>query len=320
MSHLIEVCTRLALAAYATVVCATAGQAADNFRYISSTGNNAKPCTLSQPCRTLQRGVSVTPPGGELRILDSGFFGNNGSINKSMTVSGNGNTVHLGAPITINAAGATVAVRGLVLSGEGTTSDGIAVTAAAQVFIERSVMHGFTTHGIVIDGAGDVFVTDSISRGNGDSGLRVLGAATGRLAVDNSHFEGNGNTGLNISGGTATINRSVASGNVNDGIFVEAASMNVTSTEASHNGSGTRGGFFVNSGGFMTLESCVGRGNNLFGLRTNVGGTARVSNSVFSDNTIGISNAGTVLTRGNNTVSGNTTQASGTALTALGGI
>jgi hypothetical protein len=85
-----------ATARFTTLACATAtyiatAQAADNFRYVSSSGNNANPCTLAKPCRSLQRGVQVTPAGGELRILDSGSYGNNATIKKTMTISGNGN-------------------------------------------------------------------------------------------------------------------------------------------------------------------------------------------------------------------------------------
>ncbi|MPZ55877.1 MAG: hypothetical protein GEU91_05115, partial [Rhizobiales bacterium] len=101
------------LAIGAAVVCSTAAQAADdNTRYISITGNNANPCTLAKPCRSLQRGMVATPAGGEIRILDSGAYGNNATVRKSLTISGNGNTVYLGSPITVDKAGAVVALRG----------------------------------------------------------------------------------------------------------------------------------------------------------------------------------------------------------------
>ena len=86
----------LALAACATL--AGPAPAADNTRYVSIAGKNTNPCTLAQPCKTLQRGIGLTPAGGELRILDSGFYGNNANIKKSLTITGNGHTVYLGAP------------------------------------------------------------------------------------------------------------------------------------------------------------------------------------------------------------------------------
>jgi Right handed beta helix region len=309
---------RVSVAACVAFAFSAAGQAADNFRYLSSTGSNANPCTLAQPCRSLQATINKTPVGGELRILDSGFFGNNANISRSITISGNGNTITLGAPITINDAGATVALRGLVLSGEGTTSDGIVVTTAAKVFIERCVVHGFAASGITIVGAADIFINDSTSRGNASSGLIVLefGTTPIRLWVDNSRFESNGGVGIALQTGTASINRSVVSGN-DRGIFIRGGPMNVTSTEVANN---TIEGLLLDLGGKVTLESSVVRGNSVGLNIDDSSGTARIATSVFTDNVTGIRNfGGTVLTRGNNTVWGNTTQTTGT-LTALGGL
>ena len=47
-----------ALAVLATVVGSTT-HAADGIRYVSVTGKNANACTLTAPCRTLQRGINV---------------------------------------------------------------------------------------------------------------------------------------------------------------------------------------------------------------------------------------------------------------------
>ena len=91
----------LAVAAAVTAAC-SAVQAADEVRYISTTGSNANPCTLARPCRSLQRAIGVTPAGGDIHILDSGFYGNNATIRKSLTISSNGNTVLLGNPVVIN--------------------------------------------------------------------------------------------------------------------------------------------------------------------------------------------------------------------------
>lgn len=141
------------------VVWSTPVQAADNIRYISSTGNNANACTLSAPCRSLQRGINVTPANGELRILDSGDYGLNAAIARSITITGNGHTVILGNPITINQANATVVLRGFTLDGQRTVLHGINIVNAAKVHIEQSVIHHFTGQGISATAAGvEVFV------------------------------------------------------------------------------------------------------------------------------------------------------------------
>ncbi len=141
------------------VVWSTPVQAADNIRYISSTGNNANACTLSAPCRSLQRGINVTPANGELRILNSGDYGLNAAIARSITITGNGHTVILGNPITINQANATVVLRGFTLDGQRTVANGINIANAATVHVEQSVIHHFTGQGISATAAGvEVFV------------------------------------------------------------------------------------------------------------------------------------------------------------------
>jgi hypothetical protein len=304
----------------AAVIHSAAVQAADNnTRYVSITGKNANPCTLSQPCRSLQRGINVTPPGGELRILDSGNYGANGNINKSLTITGNGNTVYLGGILTVDNAGATVALRNLVLDGQGTIADGIRINNATAVHIERCVIHSFTAVGILSTATDvELFVLDTISRDNGREGFDLSGdAGLQRATIDNSRFESNGSSGARIDGGRATISRTIASNNGGAGIIIlpPGSSVMVRETTAAHNGSD---GFRV-SAATMTVESSVGYGNSGSGL-LNSSGVARISNSTFTDNAVGITNinGGTVQTRGNNTVQGNTTDIIG-ALTPITG-
>jgi hypothetical protein len=293
--------------------------AADNTRYISTAGDNLNACTLAAPCRSLQRAISVTPGGGEIRILDSGFFGNNATIKKSLTISGDGNTVYLGDTITIDDADAVVALRGLVLNGQGTVVEGIEALAAKAVHIERCVIHRFTGNGIDIRASGvKLFVIDSTSRDNSVHGLFV-GAAGSRVTIDNSRFENNGQIGASLfTGSTAVIYRSSASGNGGDGIFAGNASVGVISTTAAQNG---QNGFHVSNGGRLAVEYSLAHGNGASGLSVNApGNIARISNSAFNSNATGISNGGTVETRQNNTVRGNTTTISGNAPMIIGGV
>ena len=261
----------------AVVLHSTAARAADNTRYVSITGSNANNCTLAAPCRSLQRGINTTPTGGELRILQSGDYGVNANVSRSMTISANGQTVYLANPITING-DVVVALRGLVLNGQGTTESGILITSASAVHIESCVIHHFFGIGISSNGL-ELSVLDTIARDNNDSGL-VANAAG--LTIDNSRFENNRLDGVLVFfNGNATINRSTLSGNGSNGIrVVDGSSITVNATMADQNeGSG---------------------------LRLLAGTTARISNSTFTGNNKGIDNAGTVRTLGNNVVDGNT--------------
>jgi hypothetical protein len=281
----------------ATGVFVDAAQAG-RLSYVSSTGNDANACTLAAPCRTLTHAIAVTTLGGEVRLIDSAGYGASIAIGKSITLSGNGATIFAGR-ITINGASAVVTLRDLTLNGGGTPSGstGVTIQAAKAVHIEHCTIHGFPAQGVSIESNVDVFVSDSTVRDNAGEGLFVSGGTAGRLTVANSHFDSNVGGGLLIQGGEAVIDRALVSGN----------------------GVGFAG-ITVGDGSNVTLESSVMRGNGA-GLLAFNASTVRISNSVVTQNSgSGISNSGaTVLTRQNNTVSGNGTDVFGT-LTPLGGV
>ena len=55
--------------------------------YVSSTGNDANPCTLPQPCRLLPAALAVTDDGGEVWMLDSANYNTNFvTIGKSVSM------------------------------------------------------------------------------------------------------------------------------------------------------------------------------------------------------------------------------------------
>ena len=306
-------------AAASTVATAlvVAAPALAEIRHISTTGKNTNPCTLAQPCRTLQYGINHTAAGGELHVLDSGFYGNNAKVNRAMTINGNGHTVMVGTPLTVNAPGGTVFLRRLVLNGEGGSQRGIEIAVATAVHIDHCVVQGFTATCIRLNGANvNVFVTDSIVRDNGSEGLNATGSGAAKLTVENSRFEGNGGIGIYAQTIESSITRSVSSGNGSNGIHALGGRMNVTSTTSA----GNFHGFVVAFDGQMVLESSVSRGNSSIGAYA-FDGTITISNSVFTHNGTGINKpaAGTVLTRQNNVITGNTTNTVG-ALTPLGGL
>jgi hypothetical protein len=285
--------------------------AADNTRYVSITGNNANACTLAAPCRTLQVGINRTPAGGELRILDSGFYGNNATIEKSLTISANGNTVYLSNPIVINQAGVVVTLRALVLDGQGTVDDGIRAVTARAVSIERCTIQRFTQEGIqAAFGPLALFITDSTVRDNSKNGLFMATGGNSLLSIDNSHFDHNGSftgtgggTAITMQVPRATISRSTISGNNAGLVALTGTVVSIVSTVASNNFVG--GGFNANAGSKMILEASTASGNN-HGLNVDSGATVLMSNSTISGNLCcGIVNQGTVETRKNNTLRGN---------------
>src|SRR5688572_21662357 len=118
---------RLALACGALIALTGVVHGAASNRFVSTTGNDANPCTTpATACRTLQRGIDSSPTGSVLTVLDSGPYGNVATIAKSITISAVGVTAALTNPaagstaITINGAGIKVVLQGLLLSGGGT--------------------------------------------------------------------------------------------------------------------------------------------------------------------------------------------------------
>jgi hypothetical protein len=297
--------------------------------FISATGDDDNNCGRTAPCRTLQRGIDTTGAGRELTILNSGEYGR-AAIAKSITIVANGVSANIrsfaaGADaITIDDPAAKVVLRGLFLTGGGTGRHGINIVAAAAVHIEDCRIERFDENGIHDFGSTELFVTDTVSRENGRDGLFATGflGPAERLTVDNSQFEDNGSDGLDFDHlEAASITRTVVARNGAIGMTQSGGEANVTWTTAADNGfsgyelySGGPGG-----GGRMRVEFSTARGNDYAGFLVRTGATGVISNSVVTDNGFGLRNEGTLLSRRNNTVTGNTTSTSGT-ITLLPGL
>ena len=296
---------RIALSLCAMLMLSLAAQAQGLVRYVSSSGSDANPCTRTLPCRTLQAGVNAAPAGGEVQVLDSGEYGTL-TINKAVTVSAVGVSARIvssvGRAIDINAAGGRVVLRGLLLNGNGIGEAGVVVEAAEAVHIERCEIESFLYYGMVVNSTvTKLFVRETISR-ESDFGLIVF-ASGGKVTLDNSRFENGETAGVYLGGNLeSNITRTSASGNIRYGIAQEGGRANISRSVAASNG---ESGYYVGSGGDMTIENSVARGN---GIGLQAATTARLANSVVTNNDIGVFNSsGTVETRGNNTIAGNRT-------------
>lgn len=292
LENIVKMLRRSALVV-AALLAASAAQAQT---FVSVAGNNANPCTREAPCRGLKRGINATPAGGVLTILDSGEYGPTATITKSITIVADGVTASVRAvasgstAITINAPNASVVLRGLLLTGGGTGRNGIEIVAAKSVHIARCAIERFTGAGIYRLGSDDtqLFITDTVSRLNGREGLGFVGGA-GNLTIDRSRFNDNSN-GIFIQGIVdAMITHAEASGNSFCGIHATTGRLAVSRTTANDNGvCGFQMGGHSEIESGLTLESSEARGNGESGLHVYNNGVARVSNSVFTNNQVGI--------------------------------
>lgn len=271
--------------------------AQNNRSAVSINGNDLNSCIVPAPCRTFSAAMALTNPGGEIIALDSGGYGPF-IVNKPVTVQPVPGAYAAIAPatgdaITINAlAGDDVVLRGLTLTGLG-AAIGISFNTANSLYVDKVQVSGFSTRGIsfVFASTATLVVKDSLVN---DSGFGIW--------VETS----SGRADANIEGTYLT-------NNVSNGIRADDNSkVTIRGTVAINNGYG----FIANCGGTstcdMTIESSVVSGSGLTGVAAgSLGGTAtiRLSNSTVTYNATGLSfTAGqNLLTRGNNTVEGNTT-------------
>src|SRR6186997_3019638 len=117
--------------------------------FVSTSGNDANPCTRTDPCRNFAAAIANTLAGGEVVALDSGGYGAV-SITKAVTIAGAPGahvaiTAFAGNAVTVNAGAAdTVVLRNLYLSGLG-ADNGIAFQAGGTLHVESVVATGFGT-------------------------------------------------------------------------------------------------------------------------------------------------------------------------------
>jgi len=207
--------------------------------YVATNGSDGGPCTHALLCATMGVALSVTPEGGILRCIDQFsdfFFQGNVTIDHSVTIDCTGvnasipRTAEIG--FTINAPGASVTLRGLIITSvtparfSGPGPIGIDVVAAANVNIQDCVIRGFTTgasQGIRIapaSGFTTVTITDTFIDSNG-LGIFALGGhgllmTLTRVTMVNNTFGGFRASGAG-SGVFATIVDSIANNNGTNG-------------------------------------------------------------------------------------------------------
>ena len=229
-------------------------------------------------------------------ILDSASY-RPVTINKAVTVEAArgmspGINVKTGVGITIDAGPSDVVVlRGLSVYGFGGET-GIEALNGFVLHVENCVSTGFTVNGLAFRvPGGHLFVKDSIFREN-QHGIHV-NEADARASIDHVRIENTGE-GLSVWQGIVSVRDSVVSGNT----------------------TGIQGGS-ADGEAEVSVENCL-VANNQDGIRSvPLGGQVslvRVANSTITSNQTGLvqSGAGTLLSRGDNTLEGNTTDTSGT--------
>jgi hypothetical protein len=298
--------------------------------FVSGLGNDGNPCSRTAPCRTFPQAISQTNSGGEVYVLDSAGYAAF-TITKPISIVAPpgvtaGISVFSGDGVTINAGALdTVILRGLTVNNQGSTGNGVVFNTGSLLHVEGCVINGFSNGaGLSLAGGAQVEVTDSTLRGNGP-GINVLpSSGTLQATIDHIRLEGNVGNGLTArEGSQITVTNSVVSNNQSSGLLASSftsgsVQMSVENTVAS----GNTAGIFAAANSTGAVQVDVARcviSSNLTGIlaESNSTGapTVRLSSSTVTGNTTGLHNMGLpaqILSRGNNTVEGNTTDTSGT--------
>jgi hypothetical protein len=264
--------------------------------FVASTGSDANPCSRVAPCRTFGAALAHTASGGEIVALDSGGYGAV-TINQAVTiVAAPGIQASIspssGAAITVDAGpGDGVVLRTLSLNAPGGQYC-IAYYSAAALHVENLVINGFTSYGIFMNltSASELYVADTIVRNPGNGGSTLSsGSGIADVSIVRARLENN-YLGINVASNVRASDKdTVASGN----LYGFAATSGSSPVE-------------------LNLEGCVASGNTVYGIyaySSSSTATIRVSNCSVTGNGYGIlpDTNGSILSRGNNTVEGNTT-------------
>jgi hypothetical protein len=210
---------------------------AQTFRtYVSTTGNDNNPCSITAPCRHFQATVNVTPAGGEVDALDPGGY-SAFMISQAITIDGQGWSYlappNGGTAITINAnPGDNINIRGVSLNGVGTTgsTNGIVFNSGTTLHVENSVIRNFSVYGIEFQPNGStpsqLSVSNTVSDNNGNTGIYISPTGSGSMKGVLDHIDAaNNGYGLYVASIGPTINVTVSESVIaNDGYGIASLS------------------------------------------------------------------------------------------------
>jgi hypothetical protein len=287
-----------------TLLCLSLAAQAQAF-VSAKNGFDGGTCPVTAPCRNITYALSQAAEGGTVNVIDSGIY-EPFVVDKSVTIQTAPGVVAVitrntvGTGISIVAANPEhITIRGLTLNlpnnlfspGGGAGSTGVSVTGGGTVVIERCIIRGWTT-GIDVKMIGLIFIRET----------QVSGGATGislnanylslKASLERCATYKNGTTGLQVITSPSAIFR-----------------LAVVESEFSGNTTGVRVAPDASGTADVNFENCT-MANNKYGLSVEgAGATARVSNSTITDNGAGLVtvSGAALLSRGNNTVEGNST-------------
>ena len=212
--------------------------------FVSSSGLDSNPCTITEPCATFAHAYTAVGANGVVAALDPGKYGPL-TITGPVTINGNGwaaITEPAGSNgITITAASGNVTLKGLEIDGAGAGSSGVTLNSALSGDLNLSILgcviSNSTGTGIAIVPTAssgspllNLLMTNTSSFNN-MTGISIVPSGNASVAgtITGMNVANNSNNGFNIGGSSAlAIVNSLASQNSNDGINATGGNTTVT--------------------------------------------------------------------------------------------
>jgi hypothetical protein len=260
--------------------------------FVSSSGQDTNPCTITAPCQSFAVAYTKISANGIIAALDPGKYGpltGTSAITGPVTINGNGWAAITGpagaTAITINAGpNDAIKLSGLEIDGANAGTDGIAFGSGASLIISNCVIRQFA-YGIVLNAApSNTELTDSTIENNLNTG--ILDAPIGggaAFAFDHVRFFGNA-TGMSLQDANAP------------GIYFTASGSDSVAA-------GGRAGFDSDASNSYLFLDNVRVENNTTGISDRAGAIV-LSRSALSGNGIGynVSSNGSIQSMGNNLI------------------
>jgi hypothetical protein len=285
--------------------------------FVSSSGVDGNPCTVTAPCATFAHAYTLTQPDGIIAALNPGKYGPL-TIAYPVTVNGNGWAAITGPAqgngITVNAGSGNVILAGLEVDGAGAAYNGIVFNSGGSLTIDNCIVKDFVQGG---------------SGGTGTSGNGIWIAPTSgtiNFAIVNTIAVDNASAGIiygQPSGSAAAsgvIDHVVATNNPGNGIDVVmlggsggSAAVTISNSVANNNG---EAGIAASGSSYIVTLDHDEVSNNLTGVSVGANTSVLLSRSVITKNSnYGVSNSGTAGSSADNRIYGNGTNIQGGALT-----
>lgn len=286
------------IAAVAFVAALPAGQAvAAQRHFVASTGSDANPCTITQPCRSFAAAAVLVNPDGEILVQDTAGYGYV-LVTKPLSIISPpgvyaGISVFTGTDgITVNAPGGSVKIAGVWINGQG-GGTGINVQQAAKVTVENVSVTNMAADGFASTAPGArIAIHGSVFRDNAGAGIVSTGAAD--LTIDGVHASRNGASGISVTSGKTAISNSVTNDNAAHGVALSVVTLAQAAVAIrDHTSSGNAlNGIDATQAGvgqtFATISRAALTGNGQHGLHGVLAGQGQVrltvSDSQFTRN------------------------------------